>query len=57
MNDRDIESRVTIVVAAYLKETKVKPEDEAVILAGVQLFANFLQNINNIANKENGKWE
>jgi hypothetical protein len=50
MRDGDIESRVTIIVAALLKDTKIREEDKPVISAGVELITNFLQNINDIAN-------
>lgn len=51
MNDKDIESRVAIIVGAYLKGVKTKPEDEAVIKAGVDLITNLLININDIAKR------
>lgn len=51
LSDRDIEARVTIIVTSLLKDTKIKPEDKPFINAGVDLIANLLININDIANK------
>lgn len=49
LGNRDIEGNVMILVGAYLKGQRVKPEDEAAIKAGVDLVVNLLQNINDIA--------
>lgn len=36
INNNDIENKVYIIVRAYLKGIKTKPEDEAVIQAGAK---------------------
>jgi len=35
-----------------MRDTRLKPADEPVILAGVELVSNLLQNINDIANAQ-----
>ncbi len=49
MNNKEIDSRVRILVGAYLKDNKIRKEDEPVIQAGMELVINFLQNLNDIA--------
>jgi hypothetical protein len=44
-----IDSHVRAIAAALLKDTKVRPVDEPIIRAGVELISNLLQNINDIA--------
>jgi len=49
MNNKEIDSRVRILVGAYLKDNKIRKEDEPVIQAGMELVINILQNLNDIA--------
>ena len=49
MNNKEIDSRVRILVGAYLKDSKIRKEDEPVIQAGMELVINLLQNLNDIA--------
>ncbi len=49
MNNKEIDSRVRILVGAYLKDSKIRAEDEPVIQAGMELVINILQNLNDIA--------
>lgn len=49
LNNNGIDSRVRIIAAAFLKDVKVKPADEPVIQAGVELVSNLLQNISDLA--------
>lgn len=53
MTEGDIRARVYILVDAYSKGIKLKEEDKIVINAGIDLIVNFLECINNIANKRN----
>ncbi len=49
LGNGDIEGNIMVLVGAYLKGQRVKPEDEVAIKAGVALAVNLLQNINDIA--------
>ncbi len=49
MNNKEIDSRVRILVGAYLKDSKIRKEDEPVIQAGMELVISLLQNFNDIA--------
>ncbi len=51
LSDRDIESRVTVVITALLNGVKIRSEDKPIISAGIDLITNILININDIANK------
>jgi len=44
-----IDAHVRTIAAALLKDAKVRPTDEPVIKAGVELVINLLQNLNDIA--------
>lgn len=50
LSNVQIGEKVTIVVAALLKDTKLRDEDKPVVKAGVDLIINLLCNINDIAN-------
>lgn len=49
LDNNMIDGHVRTIVAAYLKDSPIKPKDEAVLKAGVELVINLLQNINDIA--------
>ena len=53
LSNVQIGEKVTIVVAALLKDTELRDEDKPVVKAGVDLIINLLCNINDIANLEN----
>jgi len=49
LGNQDIDKHVRLIATALLKDTKVRPVDEPLIRAGVELVINLLQNINDIA--------
>ena len=52
MTNEEIRNNVFKILNAIPKDAKIKPIDEVAIMAGVELFINLLQNINDIADKE-----
>jgi hypothetical protein len=51
MTNDQISNKVYLLINFYLKEQKIKSEDQAIIQAGADLIINLLQNINTIASK------
>lgn len=49
LSSQQIDEHVRTIVASYLKDVRVRPQDEPVIKAGTELVINLLQNINDIA--------
>ncbi len=51
MTNEQIADKIYLIIHAYLKGVKTKPEDQPIVQAGADLIINFIQNINTIANK------
>jgi hypothetical protein len=49
LDNDEIATRVDFLVKTYTKSFKMRPQDEPVLQAGVDLLVNLLQNINDLA--------
>lgn len=49
LDNNEIATRVDFLVSEYTKGIKMRPQDELVLRAGVDLLTNLLQNINDLA--------
>jgi hypothetical protein len=55
LTNEKIDTRVRILAGALMRDHKIKAEDEAIVIAGVELLVNLLQNINTLAHTARGE--